>query len=120
MPAMAANAFTHGIAHTLIIMTSITMAGHGQPDATLSEPMRGIHTPDFELKGDGSSAEWNATPWGDVPQRLADGEKYSTDVKGLYSDTGIYCLCRCEEHKITATLPGDFDDLYSVDVRGVI
>jgi hypothetical protein len=116
MPDMAANAFTHGIAHTLILMTSISMTGHTQPSATESEPMRVIHTADFELKGDGSSAEWNATPWVSIPQRLSEGGKYTTDLKVLYSDTGIYCLFRCQDKKITATLKEDFADLYREDV----
>jgi hypothetical protein len=34
----------------------------------------------------------------------------------LYSDSGIYCLFKCDDHKITATLKGDFLDLYNEDV----
>ena len=74
------------------------------------------HTQDFVFTGDGSAASWNNTAWLTLPQRSKAGVEYQTQLKVLYSDSGIYCLYKCEDIKITATLKEDFLDIYNEDV----
>jgi hypothetical protein len=78
--------------------------------------LKAIHTNDFMVTGDGSASNWNAVPWLVLPQRNPGAVVYNTKMKLLYSDSGIYCLYHCEDKKITATLRGDFLDLYNEDV----
>jgi hypothetical protein len=71
---------------------------------------------DFQLTGDGSASNWKSVEWMILPQRKGTGVVYKTQVKVLYSDTGVYCLFNCEDQKLTATLKEDFADLYTEDV----
>lgn len=73
------------------------------------------HTTDFKVTGDGSAANWKNVEWIKLPQRSGK-IFYETQVKMLHSDSGIYCLYRCEDRKITATMKGDFLDIYKEDV----
>jgi hypothetical protein len=41
---------------------------------------------------------------------------YASTLKLLHSETGIYCLFRCEDKKITSTFKEDFADLWTEDV----
>ncbi len=74
------------------------------------------HTADFDITGNGTSVNWNNAEWLDLPKSKDAGIAYQTQVKMLYSDSGIYCLYRCEDNKITATLKEDFLDLWNEDV----
>jgi hypothetical protein len=91
------------------------------------------HTNDFTITGDGSAIEWNKTGWHEIRQhdnetlrkegwfiRAAPGSVkapvYETRFKILYSGKGIYCLYKCEDSTITATLKEDFADLFKEDV----
>lgn len=91
------------------------------------------HTNDFAITGDGSASEWNNTEWNTITQRDRETlEKegwriqssantspevfYETTFKILYSDKGIYCLYKCEDSAITATIKEDFGALYNEDV----
>ena len=74
------------------------------------------HTKDFVFNGDGKSAAWVATDWVNLPFRSAATGGYRTQMKSLYSDSGIYFLYQCEDKKITASLTADFADLYNEDV----
>ena len=70
---------------------------------------------DFEVKGDGSSLEWDNAAW--TVLRKKDGNaNYKTQFKILYSDKGIYCLFFCEDEKITSTIRENFGDLFKEDV----
>ena len=73
-------------------------------------------TRDFNITGDGSADNWNNAEWLKLPRRSGTGVAYETQVKLLYSDSGIYCHYRCEDHKITATMQEDFLDLWNEDV----
>jgi Carbohydrate family 9 binding domain-like len=74
------------------------------------------HTKDFVITGDGRAAGWDNATWLTLPQRNKTNVEYQTQVKVLYSDSGIYCLYSCEDKKITATLKEDFSDLFNEDV----
>jgi hypothetical protein len=87
-------------------------------------------TTDFIITGDGSSENWNKTDWNNLPQHttnalknagwnlpaVSDDLHYQTSFKVLYSNKGIYCLFRCEDSVVTATLKGDYLNLYDEDV----
>jgi hypothetical protein len=84
-------------------------------DSTGNGILRINHTEDFNVTGDGRAANWNNADWLRLPQRSGK-VSYETQIKVLYSDSGIYCLYRCEDEKITATLREDFLDIYNEDV----
>ncbi|MEO5600128.1 MAG: carbohydrate-binding family 9-like protein [Cyclobacteriaceae bacterium] len=73
------------------------------------------HTPDFELTGDGTGGAWSQTTWIPLVKRKGMAD-YKTEVKLLYSDSGIYGLFSCKDKKITATLKEDFANLWTEDV----
>jgi hypothetical protein len=90
-------------------------------------------TNDFVITGDGSSENWKIADWNNLPQHSSEDLKnagwdirikpgnskelhYNTLFKTLYSNTGIYCLFKCEDSVITATLKEDFLNLYDEDV----
>lgn len=74
---------------------------------------------DFSITGDGSSATWKSTDWLTLTQQGSGPVVYSTKVKVLYSEKGIYFLFNCEDKKLTATMTEDFQDLYLEDVAEV-
>ncbi len=83
--------------------------------SSMPDEIKVRHTADFVFNGDGTASNWNGTEW--IPLSSADsGRAYGTQAKMLYSDSGIYCLFRCEDKKITATMSGDFLDLWHEDV----
>jgi hypothetical protein len=82
---------------------------------SINQPMKVKHTSDFDITGDGSASNWNKTEWLKLLQRSGK-VSYKTDIKMLYSDSGIYCLYRCEDKKISATMKEDFLDIYDEDV----
>ena len=71
---------------------------------------------DFEVTGDGSSAQWNKTDWISLPQRVSQPITYQTRAKVLYSDTGLYILFDCEDRKLNTTMKADNLDIYEEDV----
>lgn len=73
-------------------------------------------SPDFELSGTGNDDHWKRTEWLTLPERTPTGDPYSTKVKLLYSDSGLYCLYVCEDKGLTATMNEDFLDLWNEDV----
>lgn len=89
------------------------------------------HANDFTITGEGSDPAWSLTSWNNIPQRDYETLKnsdwqiekdkpgrpvYSTMFKVLYSDKGIYCLYKCEDSAITATIKEDYGALYNEDV----
>ena len=87
----------------------------------------------FSVTGDGRSENWKNTEWNNLPQHSTEtlknagwnissqpgnskGIQYQTSFKVLYSNKGIYCLFRCEDSIISATLKGDYLNLYDEDV----
>jgi hypothetical protein len=90
-------------------------------------------TADFIITGEGSAENWNTAEWNVLPQHsyktlrnnnwqipadisTAREKGYATSFKILYSHKGIYCLYKCEDSAITATLQSDFLNLYDEDV----
>jgi hypothetical protein len=73
-------------------------------------------TQDFQITGDGNASNWSKADWLTLLQRSNTDVSYQTQIKLLYSDSGVYCLYRCEDKKITATLKEDFLDFWHEDV----
>ena len=71
---------------------------------------------DFTVSGDGSSPEWNKAEWIDLTQQGPDKSPYVTKAKVLYSETGIYFLFDCVDKKLTSTIIGDFQNIFTEDV----
>lgn len=71
---------------------------------------------DFEIDGLGTHHNWNETAWINLLQRDSLGNRYQTQVKIRYSESGLYFLFHCEDSIITSTLKEDFADLWNEDV----
>lgn len=76
--------------------------------------MRITRTDDFEVSGNGSSANWNKAQWAALAG-TKNGLPYETKVKLLYSKTGLYVLTEASDRTITASLD-DFQNLWTQDV----
>ena len=72
-------------------------------------------TGDFIINGKGDAPEWQKIPFIAIP-KTKGAASYSTQLKFLYSDSGIYCLYVLEDSIITSTLREDFSDIYNEDV----
>ncbi len=94
----------------LLIMLCVT-AGYSQTESWNVQP-----TSDFEVTGDGKNEAWNRTPFTTLTPRKGPRDRYKTDVKILYSTTGIYCLFVCRDEAITSTLREDYANLFKEDV----
>jgi hypothetical protein len=82
---------------------------------TKNQGLQVKHTSDFEITGDGSSASWGKIQWMPLVKRKGSSS-YTTNIKTLYSDTGLYFLFDCEDTVINATRTQDFTDLFKEDV----
>ena len=103
---------------TLLFIFSALLKPAGPLLASGSEPgaITIKKTSDFKVTGDGTVQNWETTEWINLNMKGAGPAVYSTRVKVLYSGTGIYFLFSCEDKKLTATLQGDFLDLFNEDV----
>lgn len=70
---------------------------------------------DFNVNGKGDHREWEKTNWVALKQ-LDGGKPLETEIKVMYSGTGLYVLFRGEDEKITSAYLKDFDPLYNADV----
>lgn len=71
---------------------------------------------DFQVTGDGSSEAWKRTEWISLVQQGSNRSDYTTEVKVLYSGTGIYFLFNCVDKKLTTTMQADNLNLWEEDV----
>lgn len=118
---MKGNIFFNSVICILISFSSFACTGTTQPGnakATNAEPgtLMIRKCRDFKVTGDGSSDEWKSTTWVDLVQQGPEYASYSTKTKVLYSETGIYFLFDCEDKKLTSTIKGDQQNIYTEDV----
>ena len=75
-------------------------------------------TDDFTITGDGSAENWNRTEWVELIQRRnrEGGNRYKSEFKVLYSETGIYILYRNEDRILKASFEEHFAELWHEDV----
>ncbi|MEP6951634.1 MAG: carbohydrate-binding family 9-like protein [Ginsengibacter sp.] len=116
----------------LLVLTQPLLFAQSKPVAT-NNKLKVKSTADFVVTGDGSSERWKNTEWNILPQRSSEtlintgwnippqrsattDLQYETSFKILYSNKGIYCLFKCEDSVITATLKEDFLSLFNEDV----
>jgi len=88
-------------------------AASQEPDTKV---LRVRQTDDFVVNGKGDAPAWTKTAWEPLHLRTANGHRYQTRVKVLYSRTGLYVLMDAEDRTITATMKEDFLDLWTEDV----
>lgn len=77
-----------------------------------------VKTDDFQITGDGNNSQWEKAAWLPLVQRRpaqADDTR-ATEMKAMYSSTGIYFFFLCKDKKLTATMSADFMDLWKEDV----
>jgi hypothetical protein len=96
----------------IFIVSTATVRGQSSDSSVLAVNK----TKDFEITGDGTAINWNDEKWLTLPERKNNGDIYTTKIKILYSDSGIYCLYYCQDNKLTSTLREDFADLFNEDV----
>ncbi|MGF1586492.1 MAG: carbohydrate-binding family 9-like protein [Bacteroidales bacterium] len=106
---------------TIIILISglYLMDQQVESETRNNEPgsMTIMKSPDFEITGNGQASEWNNTKWEVIPQRNNnESVNYSTRVRILYSETGIYFLFDCGDKVINSTLQADNLKLWEEDV----
>jgi hypothetical protein len=82
------------------------------PDAFLTVKS----TADFEPTGDGRNPAWDRADWTPLVLLRGNGHDYTTRVKMLYSETGLYVLFDGTDSLMTASLRGDFLNLWTEDV----
>lgn len=66
-------------------------------------------TTDFAVNGEGTAPNWSAAQWFNIavqngPGQKQPGRQFSSRVKILYSDKGMYFLFDNEDKKLTATI----------------
>lgn len=72
-------------------------------------------TTDFTITGDGSNAAWEKAAWTPLHRRGKTGVDYTTQIKVLYSEKGLYVLMEASDKLLTATMKEDFLDLWNED-----
>ena len=71
---------------------------------------------DFKITGKGLNSSWANTEWITLLPPSAVSKSYSSKVKVLYSETGIYFLFNCEDKKLTSAMKADNLNLWEGDV----
>ena len=78
-------------------------------------------TTDFEVNGEGDAKNWSAAEWVPIkvqngPGQKKPGAEFSSRVKIMYSEKGMYFLFDCEDKRLTSTIMEDFGHLFKEDV----
>jgi len=88
----------------------VHMQTTGRPQLTV------LATPDFAVTGGGADGAWGRAEWTEIPRRQPASHPYTTRVKMLYSDTGLYVLMDGTDRTLTASMTDDFMNLWNEDV----
>lgn len=98
---------------TCLLLICITLEAFTQ---TVDLPTWKINkTKDFIINGKGDAPEWGQSDFINI-KKTKGKANYNTQLKFLYSDSGVYCLYVLEDNAITSTLREDFADIYNEDV----
>jgi len=86
-------------------------------NGNVKHPTLAVHKieDDFEVDGKGTAPQWENAGWVEL-KTIHGPAHYSTRVKTLYSDNGIYFLFDCEDTLLTSTITEHYGALYSEDV----
>lgn len=109
------------LARTLCLLSVAALAvGLRTHSALAAEPARPVMkvkpTEDFEVNGEGTAKAWASVPWTALSIRPDASHDYKTQVKMLYSKTGLYLLMDGTDSKLTAKLDKDLEHLWTEDV----
>jgi hypothetical protein len=75
-----------------------------------------VRCEDFTVNGEGNAAAWEHAEWVNLNRRPGGNHDYTARFKMMYSKTGVYVLFDGTDGKLTATLEGDFLNLWTEDV----
>jgi hypothetical protein len=110
----------------IVVFALKSLTGASQPDMPSQTPERTEPhgrprlsvklVEDFEVTGTGERAPWRQADWTVLRRREPDGHPYESRFKVLYSKTGVYFLMEGADRTLTATMTGDFLDLWKEDV----
>jgi hypothetical protein len=73
-------------------------------DEPAAKVLRVRQTEDFVISGRGDSSAWTKAAWEPLHLRNADGHRYETRIKMLYSKSVLYVLMEAEDRTITAAI----------------
>jgi hypothetical protein len=108
------------ISFQILLFTIITIMSNQNIFAQPSEdtPIVIVKSDDFSITGDGTAENWGKTEWIKLTQRSnhENSNGLQTNVKVLYSDTGLYFLFHSEDKVLTATIDSHFQELWREDV----
>ena len=91
--------------------------GKAPGEETTAPPiMRVLSTEDFEVTGDGRNPAWQKTAWVKLNKRSTGSHDYETQIKVLYSKTGLYVQMNATDSRLTSTMKEDFLNLWTEDV----
>lgn len=100
----------------LIMSLVAVLACHAQVSTGQDDMLTIRKCTDFKVTGDGSSEQWKKADWVTLNRQGSGSSDYTTRVKVLYSESGIYFLFDCGDEKLTSTLRGDNLNLWEEDV----
>ncbi|NJN25942.1 MAG: hypothetical protein HC819_08230 [Cyclobacteriaceae bacterium] len=94
---------------TLLIIPMKTISQNINESTLLITPCE-----DFELNGNGDQGHWDEIPW--TTLQSANNAAYKTQIKMMYSATGVYVLGHCEDRLISTRYRTDQGDIWNGDV----
>ncbi len=100
----------------VVLMISFFICTDSSGQSIVNDELKVVKTQDFELSGKGDAPEWNRTNFIELREGKHQKVSYTTHFKILYSEKGIYCVYKCMDNYITATLKEDFENIYEEDV----
>ena len=71
---------------------------------------------DFTINGKGDHSMWDQAEWVGLDLLSETENPVQTELKILYSETGIYLLAYCQDNKISTEYDVDQDDVWEGDV----
>ena len=86
-------------------------AAGNTPDSTIIKKCK-----DFKITGEGLATAWANAKWISLLPPSDLNKSYTSKVKVLYSETGIYFLFNCEDKKLTSSMRADNLNLWEGDV----
>ncbi len=105
----------HFIPIFLLVITSFKPHYYSQQEMNM-EKLYINQCDDFAFDGSGTHPAWQQTSWVQL-QCLDDIQNpYTTRIKMLYSQKGIYLLAHCEDDKISTDYDTDQGDIWEGDV----
>ena len=85
-------------------------------EPAMRKTLRIQRTEDFVVNGKGDASFWERATWEPLHVRVAGGDRYTTRIKMLYSQRGLYVLMEAQDGTLTAAMREDFLDLWKEDV----